>query len=47
MQVLDHDEDGLVVGAHEHDPDQRVDRQLPLAIRREVERRIAILERHR
>ena len=47
MQVLDHEEDGLMLGAQERDLDQRVDCQLPLAIRRQVERRVAILERHR
>ena len=46
MQVLDYDEQGLIVRAHEQDRDQRVNGQLPLAIRRQVERRIAIPERH-
>jgi len=47
LQVLDYDEEGLIVSAHERDRDQRVNGQLPLAIRRQVERRIATLELHR
>jgi hypothetical protein len=47
VQVLDHEQDGLMLGAQERDLDQRVDGQLPLAVRRQVERRVAILERNR
>ena len=47
MQILDYDEEGLIVSAHERDRGQRVNGQLPLAIRRHVERRIAALKRHR
>ena len=39
MQVLHHNKDGLMCGTDEDEPDQRIDRQLPLAFRRHIELR--------